>query len=199
MILGFNSGPVHLCLHFLLYTNFVEICHKGSCCGEPSPGGTRGRRGSDCCSLIRKSMPCTDITEQNGGGWFRSSEAIQPEICCLAFYFLFCTLVWDAVSNNCFSPFPWVTYTLGSLHRGTVVMHPIYLWILVEPEVPVVGWELLLFITHCYKTVLQVDGAVCVGCMQHYRHPPAPWWRSFSYGWEKQTAFMSSPLQITLA
>lgn len=67
MILGFNSGPVHLCLSISFYTQtLTSAMEAAAAVSLPLAEGGGGGGGSDCCSLIRKSMPCTDSrgTEQ---------------------------------------------------------------------------------------------------------------------------------------
>lgn len=69
MILGFNSGPVHLCLSISFYTQTLLRSATRAAAAVSLPLVAQGGGGgSDCCNLIRTSRPCTD---SHGTEWWR--------------------------------------------------------------------------------------------------------------------------------
>lgn len=55
MILGFNSGPVHLCLSIYFYIQTLRSAMEAAAAVSlPLVAEAGGGGGLDCCSLIRK-------------------------------------------------------------------------------------------------------------------------------------------------
>lgn len=133
MILGFNFGPVHLCLSISFYTQTLRPAVVSLPLWQEGGGG-----GSDCCSLIRK------IHAMHWQSWDETAAIVQKlwgnsarNLLLGCFNFPLCLLVQDAVSNNPFSSLLWNNASVGlSASRGQGDIHPIYLWISLESLVP---------------------------------------------------------------
>lgn len=133
IILGFNSGPVHLCLSISFYTQTLRSAVVRLPLRQEGGGG-----GSDCYSLIRK------IHAMHWQSWDGTAAIVQKlwgnsarNLLLGCFNFPLCLLVQDAVSSNPFSPLLWNNASVGlSASRGQGNIYLIYLWISLKSLIP---------------------------------------------------------------
>lgn len=138
MILGFNSGPVHLCLSISFYTQTLRPAMEAAAVVSLPLWQEGGGGGLDCCSLIRK------IHAMHWQSWDGTAAIVQKlwgnparNLLLGCFNFSLYLLVQNAVSNNPFSLLLWNNASVGlSASRGQGDKHPIHLWISLKFLVP---------------------------------------------------------------